>query len=377
MAIYHLHAAVVSRGKGHSAVAKAAYRSAQRLTDERTGEVKDYARRRGVEFAGMYLPKDAPEWARDRERLWNEVERREDNTTRRATAQLAREIEVSLPHELTDQQRRYLVEDFVKENFTRKGLVADVAIHAPHRSGDERNYHAHIMVTMRALEADGFASTKARELNNRAALHQWRKSWERHANRHLERWGHSERVDCRTLEEQGVDREPTIKMGEAATELERRGIGTDRGEINRAIAQHNRERQGQARDAVVVELNPARSGRTMERTRDSAPQQAAQAADKAAGVILDAATRIVGGVAEFLVGGSPSPRPAPDPEQQRRDAVAQEEHVEKKAAIEVNERQTAENERQRKIDDVVRRMKQQREEEQKRDREHGGRDRDR
>ncbi len=267
MAIYHLHAAIVSRGKGHSVVAKAAYRAAEKLIDERTGEVKDYRRRQGVEFAGIYAPKNAPDWARDRGRLWNEVERIEDTSTRHATAQLAREIEVSLPHEFTPEQRRYLVEDFVKENFTRKGLVADVAIHEPHRRGDSRNYHAHILVTTRTLDADGFSETKPRDLNSKTVLRELRESWARHANRHLERWGHPDRIDARTLAAQGIDREPTIKMGEKATELERRGVHTERGDINRAIAERNAERESLSRDAIVVDFTIARHDQTAKPTK--------------------------------------------------------------------------------------------------------------
>src|ERR1700683_4254968 len=106
MAIYHLSPKAVSRGKGQSAVAKAAYNSRDSIRDERTGEMKNYARRAGLVFSGMFVPKDAPEWAKDRAALWNAVERKEDDSKRRASAQLAREITVALPHELTDKQRQ-------------------------------------------------------------------------------------------------------------------------------------------------------------------------------------------------------------------------------------------------------------------------------
>jgi ATP-dependent exoDNAse (exonuclease V) alpha subunit len=131
MAIFHLNVHVVSRGKGQSAIAKAAYNSRTKLEDERTGINKDYSRVGGVQFSGVFAPKDAPEWAKDREQLWNHVERREDESNRANSAQLAREIRIALPHELTDQQREWLVKDFVREELTRKGMVADVNIHAP------------------------------------------------------------------------------------------------------------------------------------------------------------------------------------------------------------------------------------------------------
>ena len=92
-------------------------------------------------------PKDAPEWAHDRNRLWNQAERAE----KRKDAQLAREIEVSLPHELTAQQREWLVKDFAREAFVRQGYAVDIAIHAPDKDSDDRNHHAHLMVTMRTL----------------------------------------------------------------------------------------------------------------------------------------------------------------------------------------------------------------------------------
>jgi len=204
MAIFHFTAKIVSRGKGQSAVAKAAYNARERIEQELTGQVSDYSRKTGLMFSGIFAPKDAPEWARDRAALWNEVEKHE----KRKDAQLAREIEIGLPHELTDEQRRQLVTDFVREQFQRKGMVADVNIHAPDRQGDERNYHAHILLTMRRIGPEGFGA-KAREWDSREQLGNWREAWERTANRYLERHGHAARVDSRTLEAQGIDREPT------------------------------------------------------------------------------------------------------------------------------------------------------------------------
>jgi hypothetical protein len=101
-------------------------------------------------FTGIYAPQDAPAWSSDREKLWNSVEHSE----RRKDAQVARDYKIALPCELTPEQNRWLVQDFVRENFTRKGYVADVAIHAPDAHGDDRNIHAHIMVTMRTLGAE-------------------------------------------------------------------------------------------------------------------------------------------------------------------------------------------------------------------------------
>lgn len=165
MAEYHCTAKIVSRGKGQSAVAKAAYNARDQLVDERTGERKDYTRghHSPVLFSGIFAPPGAPEWVQDREQLWNRAEAAE----KRKDSQLAREIEIALPYELTDQQRQQLLADFVRENFTRtKGMVADVNLHAPHSHGDERNYHAHILLTTRRLDGEGFAKKKAIEWNS-------------------------------------------------------------------------------------------------------------------------------------------------------------------------------------------------------------------
>ncbi|EKO39511.1 MAG: MobA/MobL family protein [Solidesulfovibrio magneticus str. Maddingley MBC34] len=238
MAIFHFSAKVVSRGKGQSSVAKAAYNARTQLTNERTGEEHDYTRAEGLVFSGIFAPKNAPEWAQDRERLWSEVEQAE----KRKDAQLAREIEIALPYELTDEQRRQLITDFTRENFVRKGMIADVAIHAPDREGDDRNHHAHILLTMREIGPEGFGKKK-REWNSKAQLQEWREKWEKTANRYLERHGHEARIDHRSLEDQGIEREATEHLGPTASQLEREGEQTERGDINREIEARNRERE--------------------------------------------------------------------------------------------------------------------------------------
>ena len=196
-------------------------------------------------------PKDAPAWAHDRNELWNHAERAE----KRKDAQLAREIEVSLPHELTDQQREWLVKDFAREAFVRKGYAVDIAIHAPDKTADERNHHAHIMVTMRTLGADGFAAKKDRDLNKPEQLQQWREQWAHLANRHLERHGHEARIDHRSLKEQGIDREPTIHLGYAANEMGQRGAQSDRVDALQAVLERNEIRvEMKALDAELIAL---------------------------------------------------------------------------------------------------------------------------
>ncbi len=248
MAIFHLAAKVVSRAKGQSVIAKAAYNARDELTEERTGEVKDYTRAEGLLFSGIYAPAKAPAWAHDRAQLWNAADRAE----KRKDAQLAREYEVALPHELTDEQRRFLVQDFIRENFARKGYAADVSIHAPDREGDERNYHAHILVTDRRLEADGFAADKKERQQSKAEmkaeLEALRESWERTTNRHLERHGIDARIDRRSLKDQGIDKEPTQHLGPYATQLEREGEESERGNTNRDIEARNQAREEAQRD---------------------------------------------------------------------------------------------------------------------------------
>jgi hypothetical protein len=249
MAIFHLSAKTVSRGKGQSAIAKAAYNSRDKIRDERTGEMKDYSRGEGVVFSGIFAPKDAPAWARDRATLWNEVER----TEKRKDAQLAREITLGLPHELAAEQRRQLVTDFVREQFVRQGMIADVVIHSPSGKGDDRNHHAHVLLTMREIGPDGFGP-KVRDWNSREQIEKWREGWERTQNRYLERHGHDARVDRRTLEAQGIDREPTTHLGPHASAMERqKGVETERGKIHRESHTAEQEAAKLKRELAAVE----------------------------------------------------------------------------------------------------------------------------
>ena len=152
MAIYHFSARVVKRSAGRSAVAASAYRSANDLEDERQGVRHNYDRKTGVVHSEIMAPADAPEWMRDRSRLWNAVEAVE----RRKDAQLARDLTLALPDELDAAQRRDLVRQFVAEQFVAQGMIADVNIHDPHHAGDQRHHHSHIMLTIPDLLGQGF-----------------------------------------------------------------------------------------------------------------------------------------------------------------------------------------------------------------------------
>jgi hypothetical protein len=232
MAIYHLSAQIISRSSGRSSVAAAAYRSGLELHDERTDLYHDYSRRRDID-SWIQAPEGSPSWVSDRQSLWNRVEASE----RRCDSQVAREINVALPVELDGGRQEELVRGYVREQFTSRGMVADVAIHR----GDEGNPHAHVMLTMRPLDGDRFGP-KEREWNSTGTLQGWREAWERHANRELEREGYEERIDHRSHEERGLEREPTVHEGPNVREMEARGIPTERGEWNRAVQARNAER---------------------------------------------------------------------------------------------------------------------------------------
>ena len=216
MAIYHLRASVISRSAGRSATAAAAYRSATEIEDWRTGLSFDYAAKRGVEHTEILAPDHAPDWVQDRSELWNRVEKSET----RKNSQVAREVRVALPDELSHEERVELVRGFCQSAFVDRGMVADIAIHAPGKEGDERNHHAHIMVTTREIDAEGF-TTKNRDWNGKDVLEGWRSSWAEVSNEALERSGLDERIDHRTLEAQRDEaRERAAEAQERGDEAE-------------------------------------------------------------------------------------------------------------------------------------------------------------
>ena len=210
MAIYHLRATMISRSQGRSATAAIAYRVAERIEDRRTGLTFDYAARGGVDHTEILAPDHAPDWVYDRSELWNRVEESET----RKNSQVAREVRVALPDELTHAQRLELVREFVRSQFVDHGMVADIALHAPGREGDERNHHAHILLTTREVDADGF-TTKNRDWNKVEILESWREAWARDSNAVLERAGIEDRVDHRTLVAQ---RDEALELASAARE---------------------------------------------------------------------------------------------------------------------------------------------------------------
>lgn len=229
MAIFHCQAKAISRAAGRSATGSAAYRAGVCLKDERTGEVHDYSRKKGVEYSEIITPDGSKI---DRSDLWNRAEEAE----KRKDAKVAREWEIALPCELNSVERKMLARAFAKELAKRYGVAADVCIHEPNPDGDERNHHAHILTTTRTFTA-GNLGDKTRILDSPKTsgqeVEKVRGAWAEIVNRALERAGHRERIDARSLKTQGITRAPTHHLGPTATAMERRGIQTERGDLNR------------------------------------------------------------------------------------------------------------------------------------------------
>ena len=230
VASYHLSAKAVSRSTGRSAVGAAAYRSGERLTNERDGVTHDYTRKGGVLSSFIVAPAGAEAWASDRSGLWNRAE----DAEARKDAKVAREYELALPAELSAPEREALARQFAEAVVERFGVVADVALHAPHREGDQRNWHAHILTTTRAANENGLGA-KTRVLDSpktsAAEIEALRELWAKQVNTALERVQAKERVDHRSYARQdaaqGRDprdriRPPGVHLGPAATALERR-----------------------------------------------------------------------------------------------------------------------------------------------------------
>lgn len=254
MAIYHLEAQIFSRTDGRSAVACAAYRSGEALHDEREGATFSFPDSDRVAHCEILAPASAPDWARSRASLWNQVEARE----KRKDSQLAREFEVALPRELSLAQQLELLRGWVAAEITPAGAIADVAIHVDE---DNNNPHAHIMTTMRAISAEGWDRLKIRAWEDRSALARWRESWASHTNAALERAAIKDRVDHRSNADRGISLEPTQKEGPGARGRASRGQQSDRVAANAAIRARNEEMIRKVVAAIVSFAKAIASGR--------------------------------------------------------------------------------------------------------------------
>ncbi|MBU3174572.1 MobQ family relaxase [Clostridium estertheticum] len=232
MAIFHSSLQVISRGQGKSCMAAAAYRAGEKLYDERQKSNHDYTKKQNVE-SEIIAPSNSPSWVKDREKLWNEV----DKSETRCNSRTAREINIALPLELSKDQQKELSREYVKENFVDKGMVADVCFHF----NDESNPHFHVMLTTREITKEGFAK-KNREWDKKENATIWREQWANNVNKALEKAGYEDRIDHRSYKDQGIDQVPTIHLGKTSSEMEKKNIDNQRTEINKQIKALNKEK---------------------------------------------------------------------------------------------------------------------------------------
>jgi len=247
VAIYHFAAKVIGRSGGRSAVAAAAYRAAERLHDDALDRDHDFRAKAGVAHSEIMLPEGAPERWLDRATLWNEVEASE----RQKNAQLARDIEIALPRELSRAEAVQLARDFVAEQFVSRGMVADLNVHWGVGADGEAQPHAHVMLTMRRIEpnrgperheAEAGFGLKERDWNDRGLLTEWRARWSEVANERLCELGHDARIDHRSYADQGIPLEPQHKVGPAGARRAERGEEAERAAEHEGIARRNGER---------------------------------------------------------------------------------------------------------------------------------------
>lgn len=221
MALAVLQIKAISRSKGRSATGAAAYRSGEKIVDQRTGEIHDYTHKGDILHKAIYAPENSPDWAGDRERLWNEAEKSET----KSNARVAREAMLPLPAEFNHEQRIELSQAFAKELVERHHVAVDVCMHAPPRQGDDRNFHAHVLFSTRRLDEHGFTE-KTRELDDLKKgpeeIEFLRQRWGELQNDRLAEYGYSQRVDMRSYERQGIAREPEPHFGPGAIGYERR-----------------------------------------------------------------------------------------------------------------------------------------------------------
>lgn len=258
---FHFNISMISRGKSKSAVASAAYISCEKLTNEWDGVTHDYHNKKGLLHSEIFLPENIPKEFQDRSFLWNSVELNE----RANNAQLARNFIITLPKELSVEENKKLITEFIQENFVSKGMIADLAIHEGNDE-EKKNIHAHIMTTLRPINEKGQWQAKSKkeyvldekgekiklksgnyktrkveltDWNDRGNAEKWRENFATLCNQYLEKNNLAKRVDHRSFKRQGKEEIPTIHLGASASALERKGIETDKGKINREIKKHN------------------------------------------------------------------------------------------------------------------------------------------
>lgn len=243
MAIYSLSIKPAQRGNGQNAVAMAAYRSGSKIIDQRTNTIKDYTHKKGIIYTSIIYPENINF---NREELWNMAEKAE----KRKDARIAREILISLPHELSPEEQKNLAENFAKELVKEYQIAIDLSIHEPNKNGDQRNFHAHLLLTTRKITEKGLneksnlerENTYLKKIGKASTIEQIkniREKWENICNLTLEKNGREEKISAKSYKKRNINRIPTIHIGKTATTLERKGIKTIKGNKNRAIKRHN------------------------------------------------------------------------------------------------------------------------------------------
>ena len=257
MPVPHFNIKITQRSKGNSAVAGAAYQAGEKLFSEYDQKTKNYTCKKEVVYTEIMLPPNAPPEYADRATLWNSVEEIE----KQWNSQLARRFVAALPREVPMELLPQMVKEYCEEQFVSKGMCCDFAIHDPDPPG--HNPHCHFMLTMRAIDENGKWMPKSRKVydldengeriklpsgrwkshkedtvdwNEQYHAEEWRHGWEIVQNKYLELAGSPERIDMCSYERQGLDIIPTVHMGTAVSALERKGIATNIGNLNRDIA---------------------------------------------------------------------------------------------------------------------------------------------
>ena len=263
MALYHFHVDQIKRSAGQSAIAAAAYRAGEKLYSEYYGETSDYSRKGGVLHTEILLPPNAPLEYKDRQTLWNAVEKVEKNKK----AQLAYNFDIALQNELSLEENIALARRFAQEYFVSKGMIADFSVHEPDKENGISNPHFHVMTTMRPLNPDGswgnkqrreyvldengerkkdekgnyiFTAVHTTDWHEPETLEHWREAWCRMVNAEFERKGIAARIDHRSYEAQGIEQIPTVHEGPMVQKMEKRGIRTQKADLNRWIRTTNR-----------------------------------------------------------------------------------------------------------------------------------------
>jgi len=260
----HTHVDIVTRTGGGKVIPKAAYNARDRLRDNRYGKLEDYSKIDDLVFSKIFLPKHVPKKFSDREYLWNSVEEIEKSKN----SQLARNLLFALPRELSEEDRINLISEFIEENFTSKGMIADCNIHNKKASDNQEQPHAHILLTLREMDREGNWKPKCRkeyildekgekiklksgnyksrkvnlnDWNEPDKAKEWRENFSKKANEYLAKNNIDKRIDSRTFEEQGREELPQVHLGTASYQMEKKGIQAERGNQNRKIIALNTE----------------------------------------------------------------------------------------------------------------------------------------